>query len=156
MKYRMLHSEELEHLEEDLKAFLIVNGVQGDEWKLINEQTPEKAVELVALFSDNVLQKVYERISFLEFRSPDSCMVFQLEQTTQKLIVIQRKTDSTIDLSSVDSIHVALTQHFNQLEFFRSEKAYSTEREIEIHQLIEQGCVISTPEFFQSLEQILN
>ena len=48
MKYRMLTTEELTHFEEDLKQFLIVNGVHGDEWEQMNRETPDKAVELVA------------------------------------------------------------------------------------------------------------
>ena len=76
MKYRMLTADELVPFEEELKQFLIVNGVHGDEWEQMNRDTPEKAIELVELFSDTVLQKVYEKIEFLEFRSVDSCLVF--------------------------------------------------------------------------------
>jgi hypothetical protein len=37
MKYRILSQEELELLEDDLKAFLIVNGAHGDEWAEMNK-----------------------------------------------------------------------------------------------------------------------
>ena len=80
MKYRILSQEELELLEDDLKAFLIVNGIHGDEWREMNKSNPVKAVELVELFSDTVLQKVYDKIRFIEHRSPKSCMVFHLKE----------------------------------------------------------------------------
>ena len=40
MRYRMLSQEELELLEEDLKAFLIVNGIHADEWEQMNTAAP--------------------------------------------------------------------------------------------------------------------
>ena len=66
MKYRMLTSEELTHLEEELKQFLIINHVYKEEWERMNLDTPETAQDLVGLFSDQVLQRVYENISYLE------------------------------------------------------------------------------------------
>lgn len=99
MKYRMLSTEELAHFEEDLKQFLIVNGVHGDEWEQMNRETPEKAIELVGLFSDTVLQKVYEKIRFLEFRSADSCLVFHCLSDRMLLIAIQG-TKPEVDLST--------------------------------------------------------
>ena len=47
MKYRMLKADELSALEGDLKAFLIVNGIDGSIWERINNEEPEKAVKLV-------------------------------------------------------------------------------------------------------------
>ena len=54
MKFRILRDEELKVLEEDLKHFLIANGIDGDLWKEINENDPDKAIDLVAVFSDIV------------------------------------------------------------------------------------------------------
>lgn len=155
MKYRILSQEELQHLEGDLKAFLIINGVQGDEWKQLNEQQPEKALALVELFSDNVLQTVYEKLSFLEFRSADTCIVFHLGKEEQELIAIHRKENSSVDLSTVEGIHEALSNHVGDLHFFQSKKAYADIREIEIHLLLEQGCILSSVEFWDSLKTVL-
>lgn len=156
MKYRMLSNEELAHLEDDLKAFLIINGIHTEEWKRLNTEDPSKAIELVGIFSDTVLQKVYEKMSYLEFRSPDSCMVFRFADDKMQLISFNRQPDSTVDLSSPESIHEALVGHFDQLSFFRSERSYSTTREMEIHQMLEQGCYVSSEAFWNSLEEVLN
>jgi hypothetical protein len=155
MKYRRLTQEELTHLEGDLKAFLIINGIEGEAWEKLNQESPEKALQLVDLFSDNVLQTVYEKVNFLEFRRPDSCIVFQMGKTEQALIAINRKADSQHDLSSVEGIHAALTNHINELDFFQSKKAYTQSREPEIHSLIEQGCVLSVQEFWDSLIEVI-
>lgn len=156
MKYRLLTQEELTLLEDDLKQFLIVNHVYKEEWAEMNQSNPELAADMVALFSDNVLQIVYEKVRFLEHRSPDSCFVFQCHKDKLELIAIQKKDPAaTIDLSTPESIHEALTKTPEQLSFFRNEKPYSREREMEIHQMLEQGCVNSTESFWSALNESL-
>lgn len=155
MKYRILSDEELQHLEGDLKAFLIINGVHNEEWVKLNRDEPQKALELVELFSDQVLQTVYEKVKFLEHRTPDSCIVFHFGEQEQELIAIQKKPETEIDLSSVDGIHEALIKTPDKLSFFTSKKNYNGSRETEIHQLIEQGAVLSDAVFWDSLKEIL-
>jgi hypothetical protein len=155
MKYRLLSDEELSHLEPELKQFLIVNGVHSEEWEKINKTEPEKALELIKLFSDSVLQSVYERIKFIEFRSPGSFLIFAFEPDRIRLMSINRKEGSSVDLSSPESLHLALTNSFGQLEFFRSEKNYLETREKELHKMIEQGCVPSVQELWDMLEKAL-
>lgn len=155
MKFRMLTQEELEHFEDELKQFLIVNGVDAQEWELMNISNKEKAMELVALFSDTVLQKVYQKIKYLEHRSKSSCMVFKFGQKHTELISINAKADTKIDLSTPESVHEALVKHPAQLTIFKSQKEYSGCREDEIHQMLESGCVNSTAEFWNMLEKVL-
>ena len=155
MKYRMLSADELVPFEEDLKQFLIVNGVHGDEWEQMNRETPEKAIELVALFSDTVLQKVYEKIEFLEFRSVDSCLVFHCLSDRSFLIAVQH-TQPDLDLSSPETIHAALSGDLPRLNFFRSEKMHQYSREEEIHRLFEQGCVPSDEAFWNALVGVVS
>lgn len=151
MKYRILSNEELSHLEEDFKHFLIVNGVHAEEWEALNKNDVEKAVQLVEVFSDTVLQKVYEKIEYLEFRSVDTCMVFHLSEDKIELISIHRKAESAADLSTIESIHDALKHNAEQLTFFKTEKSYSKNREAEIHDMIEQGCLLSSSQFWTAL-----
>lgn len=155
MKYRMLNDEELKIFEEDLKQFLIVNGVHGDEWEEMNKIQPNKAVELVGFFSDSVLQKVYEKIKFIEHRSKKSCLVFNLLDDKIDLISINSKDDS-VDLSTPEGIHDALVSHTDKLTFFQSTKKYSKVREEEIHEMLMQGCVNSSEAFWMQLKKALN
>jgi len=154
MKYRMLSQEELSLLENDLKQFLIVNQVHKEEWAQINAENPALALELVELFSDQVLQIVYEKVRFLENRSQSSCFVFHCLPDQLDLIAIQAKPGTTVevDLSTPESIHEMLTKQVDALTFFRHSKPYNGDREAEIHQLIEQGCVQSSADFWNALE----
>jgi hypothetical protein len=155
MKYRVLSDEELQHLEGDLKAFLIINGIHGEEWEKMNREEPLKALALVELFSDQVLQTVYEKVRFLEHRTPESCLVFYFKENEQELIAIQRNSASALDLSTIDGIHHALSNHLNELSVFTSKKDYRSVREEEVHQLIEQGAVLSSEDFWSSLQKII-
>jgi hypothetical protein len=157
MKYRLLSSEELQHFDEDFKRFLIVNGVYNDEWHTLNVNEPEKAIELVGLFSDQILQKVYEKIQFLEKRTLDACFVFDCRNSDDiSIFVIQCKdSENELDLSSIEGIHNALKNHSKNLTFFTSSKPYSVTREYEIHKLIDDGCVISSKDFWDSLQLLV-
>jgi hypothetical protein len=154
MKYRILSQEELELLEDDLKAFLIVNGIHGDEWAEMNKSNPVKAVELVELFSDTVLQKVYDKVRFIEHRSQKSCMVFHLLDDKIELISINANSDA-VDLTTPESIHEALSTNAESLSMFRTEKMYLRDRASEIHEMLEQGCVNSSEAFWYQLEKVV-
>lgn len=156
MKYRILTNEELTILEKDFVAFLIVNGIEGDMWAQINQDEPDKAIELVELFSDTVLQKVYEKIFYLEKRSEESCMVFYIGEKDMQLIVLSRKSDSTIDLSTPELIHEVLTNKLFELEVFSSKKSLNKTHELEVHDLVSSGCVLSEKSFWTSLKTAFN
>ena len=153
-KYRFLSDEELKHLEEEFKQFLIVNHVYKEEWQKINESDSEKALELVGLFSDQVLQRVYEKITYLEKRTKDACFLFKFGDEVLDLLIIQTQ-NSEIDLSQIESIHSNLKSRFNQLEFYKSSKKHTNTREYEIHLTFEQGAELSSKEFWDLIQQIV-
>ncbi|MBL1281128.1 MAG: hypothetical protein COA33_012680 [Fluviicola sp.] len=151
----MLTLEELEVFEEDFKQFLIVNGVHAEEWEEMNRSDKEKAVQLVEVFSDSVLQKVYEKIQFLEHRSESSCLVFKLNKENIELISINKKEKSKVNLATPESIHKALQKNAKDIRIFKTQKKYTKIREKEIHELIQQGCLQSSELFWGFLLEIL-
>ena len=155
MKYRMLTIEEMEIFDEDFKHFAVANGVSTEEWAEMNKSNTELATKLVGLFSDTVLQKVYENLKFIEHRSPSSCLVFKLNETEIDLISLNAKSDK-VDLSTVESIHEALVNQSKELSIFKSTKAYSKAREEEIHEMLSQGCVNSSEAFWMMLEKVID
>lgn len=155
MKYRILTDEELSSLEKELTAFLIVNGIDGPEWEKINKQDPEKAIQLVEVFSDAVLDLAYTKIQFLEHRSEKSCMVFNVMDDESALISLQLKDGSIHNLSTPESIHRTLVESPSEIQFFRHSKRHQKTRNEEVHLLISQGCVPSVKEFWVSLEAVI-
>tara|TARA_B110000503_G_C7137798_1_gene409589 strand:- start:460 stop:927 length:468 start_codon:yes stop_codon:yes gene_type:complete len=155
MKYRALSMEELEVFSEDFKHFLIINGVHHEEWVEMNDSKKEQANQLVILFSDSVLQKVYEKIEFLEHRSENHCRVFYINNKESQLISLTLKNESSESLSTPESIHSALQNASKEISIFKTNKEIEKDRELEIHKLIEQGCVPSDKLFWNSLEKLL-
>ena len=150
----MLSAEEMAIFDEDFKHFAITNGISNEEWIEMNKSNTELATKLVELFSDTVLQKVYEKVRFIEHRSPSSCLVFKLNEADIELISLTAKSDK-IDLSTVESVHEALVKDPSEMSLFRSQKSYSKNREEEIHEMLMQGCVNSTETFWMSLEKVI-
>ena len=155
MKYKLLTMEELEVFEEDFKQFLIVNGVHSEEWEEMNQSNKEKAVQLVEVFSDSVLQKVYEKIQFLEHRSKSSCLVFKLNKENVELISINTIAGSSLSLETPESIHHAFQNKAEELSVFKTEKVYEQTRELEVHKLLQQECFQSSELFWTSLTSII-
>ena len=154
MKYRILTDDELAYFEEDFKHFLIANGVHAEEWKKINEIDHSQAIKLIELFSDAVLQKVYEKIKYIEHRSKKSCMVFYLKEDEIELISINAQLEN-VDLSTPESIHEVLISKPEAISMFSSKKSYSKNREEEIHSMLEQGCLHSDEKFWNALQAII-
>lgn len=154
MKFRLLNKEEREAFDEDFKHFLITNGVSNEDWLAMNEANPEKAQELVAIFSDTVFQKVMEKMKFLEMRAKDSLLVFHCEEKEIELMGINPIPGAVdIDLSTPESIHEALQNKAKSLQFFKHKKAYTKEREVEVFEMLENGCVPSHEAFWMALNK---
>jgi hypothetical protein len=151
----MLTKEEIEVFDGDFKHFLVVNGVSNEEWVEMNKSNVDKATSLVELFADTVFQKVYEKMRFVEHRSDASCMVFKLNKENMELISINRKSED-VSLATPESIHEALVKQPELLTVFKTEKSYSKERELEVHEMISQGCVNSSEAFWMMLEKVIS
>jgi hypothetical protein len=82
-------------------------------------------------------------------------MVFKLGEDKMDLISIASSEKET-DLSTPESIHEALVKMPEKLQFFRSTKPYIKDREMEIHEMIEGGCVNSSEAFWILLEKAIS
>lgn len=154
MKFRLLNKEEQQAFDEDFKHFLITNGVSNEEWIELNKKQDSKAAELVAVFSDTVFQKVMEKIKVLELRQDKSLMVFHCGKENIELIGINALPEAKeLNLSTTESIHSALTQSAKSLQFFKQNKVYQKERELEVFEMIEKGCVPSHIDFWNNLKK---
>jgi len=154
MKYRILSDEELKNLEEDFKKFLVASDISSEEWIKINSDSPEKAKEFVELFSDLVLQKVYESVQFIEHRSKTDLKVFKFEKDNIELVALKAKSDK-VDFSTLESINDSLKHRSSQIEIFRGSKKYDGERELELFDMFKKGCVVSTEDFWNLLEKLI-
>jgi hypothetical protein len=149
MRFRRLTIEELTELETEFKQFLIINQVYNEEWIEMNQNDLEKANVLVDLFSDQVLEKVYSKMNFLEIRSPKTYSIFSFNEQTINSLIIQSKDESVL-LSTEQEIENALNTNLLKLEVFKASKPYTKVKSEEVFELINQGAIISKPEVWHA------
>jgi hypothetical protein len=155
MRFRRLTIEELTELETEFKQFLIINQVYNEKWIEMNQNDIDKANVLVDLFSDQVLEKVYSKIDFIEKRDKYAFSVFAVTKTDIETITIQSKHQS-IDLLTKAQIETALNQHLNELEIFCGTKKLAKEKCDEVFDLIKEGCDFSSFDVWHSFSSFLD
>ena len=67
-KFRLLTIEELKEMEKEFVEYLILVGIAADDWVKLKDEEPEKAENIVCLFSDVVFEKIMRETQFLEKR----------------------------------------------------------------------------------------
>jgi len=154
MRFRRLTNDELKELETEFKQFLIINEVYHEEWLKMNQVDVDKANALVDLFSDQVLEKVFSKIEFLEKRAKHAFSVFSVTKNDIETITIQSKSD-TIELETNTQIEVVLNHHLEELEIFCGTKKQDKDKADAIFELLEAGCEISTFDVWHSFSSFL-
>jgi hypothetical protein len=83
-------------------------------------------------------------------------MLFYIGKDIIHLISVSPKPGENVDLSTIDSIHTALTNQAGLLNYFKTSKEIQGEREMEVHRLLNQGCVVSSHEFWEKMIEALS
>lgn len=135
MHYPCLTYAQLESLEKDFVAFLIVNGVEGDTWQSLNETNPSKAQELANLFSQLVWEKVVKETRHVK-RISETERVFGYLGEDQGVLLIGQQNPSG-------------------WTFHRANKQWGKSRESEVFALLQQGFERATEQEFNEVSQLL-
>lgn len=135
MHYPCLTLAQLEALETDFVAFLIVNGVEGETWKTLNETNPSKAQELANLFSQVVWEKVLKETRHVK-RVSETERVFGFLGEEQGVLFIGQ-------------------QNPNGWVFHKANKHWGNNRESEVFALLQQGFERATEQEFNEVSRLL-
>lgn len=149
-KYRRLSTDELEELKDEFIKFLAANTITGPDWTKMKKNEKEKAEELIDTFSDIVMQKVLEKIEYVEHRQANTWWVFHCKEKTIVMLHITSSKDSDIDFTNPDSL-----QQIEDVSVSvnRAEKEYNTTREQEVFDMLQKGCAITDDRLFKVLGQ---
>lgn len=145
-KYRLLSDEELKELEEDFVKYLVVNGIDAEQWEQLKQNDADKALRIVDLFSDVVFEKILREILFLDFHSSAYFQSIQCLENKMITVAVERKDPST-DLLNVDLNSISL----DDVNIYRGEKKYVENREKELFELIQKGYQINQGDIFKQL-----
>jgi len=135
MHYPCLSLAQLEALETDFVAFLIVNGVEGETWKTLNETNPSKAQELANLFSQVVWEKVLKETNYVKRLSESECIFGYLGEEQGVLLIGQ--------------------QNPSGWTFHKAKKQWGGKRESEVFTLLQQGFERATEQEFTEVSQLI-
>jgi len=148
-KYRLLSKDELENLEPEFIQYLSSNGIDAEKWKSILKDDKNEMDFHIKLFSDVVMQKTLEKINYLEHRTSSDIKLFYFDKTEASLFALK---STSIDLLEVSSIN---QNDLENIELYNATKKYNSTRELEIFDLLNQGCTISKGDLFYQLKQFI-
>ena len=156
MKYRRLTIDELEELEQEFVRFLAANTVTSDDWQKIKTTTPERADQLIDIFSDIVFEKIISKTTHLEHRSPQDLKLFECLEDKIKLIGIKvvgiNAVDFTKNQSGDEMLQIFKTAPQGSIKMYSAEKAYkNNDRSKELFNMMQSGCLISKGELFETM-----
>jgi len=149
VKYRFLSDEELKEFDEEFKHFLIANGLHAEEWKAMNEDNPDKAIEIVGLFSDLILDKVYDKTEFLIHVGEKNLKVFKFFNEKAILLGVEYKGEGSFP---DDEILKFVVDNADQMLIFGTSKSFTEEkRNQELHFLVKHGAIVTDEKVFEFL-----
>jgi len=148
--YRRLSNAELEELKDEFIKFLSANTITGPDWKKMKTENKEKAEALIDTFSDIVMQKVLEKVEYVEHREPKTWWVFHCKK--ESIIMLHITSEEGADIDFTDT---ATLQQIDQvpISVHRAEKDYNSTREKEVFDMIQKGCSITDDRLFKMLDK---
>ena len=153
-KYRLLTKDELHSLEPDFIKYLVLNGITKEDWVKLKANELEKAEKIMELFSDVVFQKILRNIKYLDFYDIHSIKCFKCEEEQIFLIGMDTK-DENYDFTTPEGVARAQDHPPSDLQVYTTSKAYNKDRQLEIFNMLESGCIISEGKIYNSLGEIL-
>ena len=154
MKYRMLTVEELKELEKEFIQFLSSNTITGPDWENIKKNKPQKAEEMLGMFSDIVMEKALKNIKWAEVITPQSIRTFWFQEKKVSLVGIDIN-DSSIDLTKDPLSKLGKINHGSEpLKIWRTDKEYNVQREEELWEVLSKGASIVSAERYKWLNDL--
>ncbi len=142
MKYRLLNSDELVEFEKEFIEFLVINGVHANDWEKMKLEENEKAQNIIASFSDVIIEGVLRKVSYLEFKSTKYVSAVQCLSDKMINITVTAK-EQGLDFSNV--------QDHTKVDYHKLEKKYIKSKEEEIFALTKKGFEIGDGVLFKEL-----
>ncbi|HET6227414.1 MAG TPA: DUF6495 family protein [Bacteroidia bacterium] len=155
MKYKRLTTEELKALEPEFIHFLAAAQITGPDWDKMKKNELTKAEELIEVFSDMVYEKVLRKINFLEYREKKTLNIFHFTEDAIVLVGLRVNEHSQLDLTAEDISAQWNESHGNAINVMKTERPYIKERNVEVLELLESGCLITDERLFNVLKVLV-
>ncbi len=155
MKYRRLTSEELRELEQEFIHFLAAAQITGQDWERMKQNETLAAEELIETFSDMVYEKVLGNIELLEYRDSKTLNIFKFESDKILLVGLRVNENSPIDLTQPGMFSKLDSDTIGAVSVIKTERAYKGNKQMEVFDLIQNGCVVTDEKLFDLIMNIV-
>ena len=154
MKYRQLTKEQFESLHEEFALFLATQSIDVKEWNQLKKEKPQVAEDEMNVFSDVVWDDVLTKTAYLEHFSKQSINLFKCDEMEIHRIFV--KINKDINLLEQEGFEWLLSNPTDDaVEYFNGTKKYTSERNLEIFDLIEKGSAIAKGELYEYFNRLI-
>ena len=147
--YRNLSLEELKLFHKEFADFLAVNGIDSSYWKTIKNSDIEKTNKILDEFSNVIFNSILFKMEYVEFVTENSAKYFYYGKEKAELIGLESEG---VDFANKSSIIDGISKG---IKFFKTEKTYSKSREVELFDMLKNGCQPSDGSIFINLKKSL-
>ncbi|MFK8043866.1 MAG: DUF6495 family protein [Crocinitomicaceae bacterium] len=154
-KYRALSKSELIEFKDEFISFLVINGIEADDWQKLKDSDQQKAEKIIDHFSEVIFEGIFRKNMYLEFVSAKSMKCFQFLQEKAILVGLDAKSDSKINFLGEQSLDSIILNNSNGVEVYHTSKTYSKTREEEMFDMLSSGARLSKGRLFKQISLLL-
>lgn len=156
MKYTRLSKEQLEELHTEFINFLATQSITAEEWTKIKSEQPQVAEDEIDVFSDLIWEGVLGKVLYLEHISAQQMHLFHLTGKEMKLIAV-KLMNPEVDLTTATGFKwFKKNWQSDFVEYMTASKAYSSDKNLDKFNLIQQGAVITKGHLYQWFEKMID
>jgi hypothetical protein len=131
---------------------LIASGLHAEEWSAMNIKDPDKAIEVVGLFSDLILDKVYDKTEFIVHQSSKTLKAFKFFKEKAILLGVDYKGNKELP---IEGILEFISNNAKEMLIYTSSKSFKeADRNKELHYLVKFGAFAADEKIYNFLSKI--
>jgi hypothetical protein len=153
VRFRRLTQDELFALETEFKQFLIIHELYDEEWRILAQNSPEKAEQFIELFSDLVFLKVFEEVSYLVHFTSNLVSFFDVREEVLKAYHFKYQGKESI--ANETELQRVIMEEFDQIEVYSGTKKRTKEKADEVFDLVRKGSEICSETLFSTYTRIV-
>tara|TARA_X000001036_G_scaffold420149_1_gene440695 strand:- start:124 stop:606 length:483 start_codon:yes stop_codon:yes gene_type:complete len=152
VKYHKLSEIQFNEMHKEFAVFLATQSITKKDWAIIKYGKPELLDNYLNSFSDLVWDKILSDCEYLEYSSSDQLFLFHTKERLIDVLVL--KIDSNLaDLNTSNGFKKVLNlMHSDQIDIFKSSKAYTPSRNMFIYEYLKKGAMISKGKRYEILK----
>ena len=152
VKYHKLSEAQFNEMHKEFAVFLATQSITKKDWNIIKSDKPELLDNYLNSFSDLVWDKILSDCEYLEYSTSDQLYLFHTKKRLIDVLIL--KIDSNLaDLNTSNGFKKVLNSlQSDQIDIFKSSKAYTPSRNVFIYNYLKKGAMISKGKRYELLK----